>query len=117
MNQENYKDQEIIDLLGDLERVGHGQSFKISLCFAVNPNEYLYTNIPKFRDAYLERNSFSPETEISHHVESGGVSTKDKHIFTISGPFSDVRKIQEDIHSFRWINPDSIQLISEEWTR
>jgi hypothetical protein len=117
MNQENYNDQEIIDLIGDLERVGHGQTLKISLCFDVNPNEYLYTNIPKFRDAYFERNSFSPGTEISHQVESGGVSTKDKHIFTISGPSSDVRKIQDDMNLFSWINPDSIQLISEEWTR
>ena len=115
MNQENYNDQEIIDLIGDLERVGHGQTLKISLCFDVNPNEYLYTNIQMFRDAYFKENSLSPETKIFHHVESGGVSTKDKHIFTISGHSSDVRKIQKDIPSFSWINPDSIELISEEW--
>lgn len=116
MNQENYSEQEIVDLIGDLERVGHGQTLKISLCFDVNPNEYLYTNISKFRDAYFERNSFSPETEISHHIEWTEITKKDIHFLTISGPFSDVRKIQRDIPSFSWVNPDSIDLISEEWT-
>ncbi len=115
MNRNNYKDQEIIDLIGDLERAGHGQTLKISFCFDVNVNEYLYTNIPKFREAYFERNSFSPGTEISHYVQTGTIPIKDKHIFTISGPSSDVRKIQEDLYSFSWINPDSIELISEEW--
>jgi len=116
MNQEKYSDKEIIDLIGDLENVGHGQNLRVSLCFDINPNEYLYTNVQLFRDAYFNKNHFKPETKLEHMIEYRGLE-KDQHVLTISGPSSDVRKIQNDISSFEWIKSDSIEIISEEWIR
>ena len=112
MNQENLNQEEIKELMKDLEEVGLGSNLIVRIEFSVNPNEFLYTNIPKFVSSYWERNSFDPETRVSYRPKED--DSTGKYEIVISGSWKDVRKIQKEIPSFSWVDSESVSLISEE---
>jgi hypothetical protein len=115
MNQENYNEEEIRDLSRDLGEVGLSPNLRVSFYFGVNPNEFLYTNVQKFTEHYWGKNSFSPETKVQYKDNLDPTTTEKRNILIVYGPSHDVRKIQEDFPTFPWVDPNSIESISEEW--
>lgn len=113
MSQESYNEESIRDLICDLNEIGLGPNLILELQFSVNPNQFLYTNVQKFLSAYWEKNSFRPETKITFTPEDS--ETRVFKIF-VSGIERDVRKIQQGIPSFPWIDSESVSVVSEEWT-
>ena len=110
MNQENHNREDLEKIAEDLQSLGVGSRIRVVLTFSVNPNEFRYTNTTMFISSYLGKNSFSPETDIKYYQDPPG----GRNMLRISGPFTDVRKIQEDFLEFPWVVREEVKVISEE---
>jgi len=110
----NIEDAEIKELIEVLDGVGLGTNLRLSVQFAINSNDYLYTNsdvlVQNIKRVIKER-----EIVVKHYEVSDIRSFERKYRFTIEGPESGVDIFHQIILGLSWIDRDSQEILSREY--
>jgi hypothetical protein len=110
----NIEDSEIKSLMKDLEEVGLGSNIRLSVRFAINSNEYLYTN----SDILVQRISRTIRGEsitVKHYEVAKTHDFRRWYQFIIEGPELSVDKFYRIICDVNWIDRDSQEILSREY--
>jgi len=114
MKLEKDKDIEIRELMRDLDEVGLGSNLRLSVRFAINSNEYLYTN----SDMLVQNigRTISEESIVVKHYEVSKIYDYRRwYQFIIEGPEAGVDKFYRIICDVNWIDRDSQEILSREY--
>ena len=113
MKLEKDKDIEIKELMRDLEEVGLGSRLSLSVRFAINSNDYLYTN----SDMLVQniKRTINEESIVVKHYEVIDHNFRRWYQFIIEGPEYGVDKFYQIISDLSWIDKDSQEILSREY--
>lgn len=108
------EDLEIKELMGDLDKVGLGSNLRLSVRFAINSNEYLYTNSDMLIQS-IGRTISEESIVVKHYEVSVAQDYRRWYQFIIEGPESGVDKFYRIICDVNWIDRDSQEILSREY--
>lgn len=108
------EDLEIKELMGDLDKVGLGSNLRLSVRFAINSNEYLYTNSDTLVQS-IKRTIREESITVKHYEVSVAQDYRRWYQFIIEGPEAGVDKFYQMILSLSWIDKDSQEILSREY--
>ena len=114
MKLEKDKDIEIKELIRDLEEVGLGSRLRLSVRFAINSNEYLYTN-SDILVKNIKRTIREESIEVKHYEVAKLHDFRRWYQFIIEGPEAGVDKFYQIISRLSWIDKDSQEILSREY--
>ena len=114
MKLEKDKDIEIKELMRDLEEVGLGSNLRLSVRFAINSNDYLYTNSDMLVQN-IKRTIREESIEVKHYEVDKLHDFRRWYQFIIEGPEYGVDKFYRIICDVNWIDKDSQEILSREY--
>ena len=114
MKLEKDKDIEIKELMRDLEEVGLGSRLSLSVRFAINSNDYLYTNSDMLIQS-IRRTIREESIEVKHYEVAKLHDFRRWYQFIIEGPEYGVDKFYQIISDLSWIDKDSQEVLSREY--
>jgi hypothetical protein len=109
----NIEDIEIRELMRDLDGIGLGSCLRLSVRFAINSNEYLYTNSDMLVQN-IKRTINEESIEVKHY-EVVDQNFKRWYQFIIEGPEAGVDKFYQIISDLSWIDKGSQEILSREY--
>ena len=114
MKPEKDKDIEIKELMRDLEEVGLGSRLRLSVRFAINSNDYIYTN-SDILVQNIKRTIREESIEVKHYEVAKLHDFRRWYQFIIGGPEAGVDKFYQIISDLSWIDKDSQEILSREY--
>lgn len=114
MKPEKDKDIEIKELMRDLEEVGLGSRLRLSVRFAINSNDYIYTN-SDILVQNIKRTIREESIEVKHYEVAKLHDFRRWYQFIIEGPEYGVDKFYQIISDLSWIDKDSQEILSREY--
>jgi sporulation-control protein spo0M len=110
----NIEDAEIKELMRVLDEVGLGTNLRLSVQFAINSNDYLYTNSDVLVQN-IKRVIKEVGIEVKHYEVADVRSFKRKYRFIIEGPETGVDKFHQTILGLSWIDGDSQEILEKKY--
>ena len=110
----NIEDEEIKELTRVLDEVGLGTNLRLSVQFAINSNDYLYTD-SNILVENIRRVIKGGGIVVKHYEVADFRSFKKRYRFIIEGPESGVNTFHQIILGLSWIDKDSQEIISREY--